>query len=142
MPGDDDVRVGLGLGRNPGGLQLSCSGAPDGTESYAVTVYDPDAPTMSGFWRWAVANIPAVVTSLPEGAGDNTGSGLPGPAVQLPNDRRDVRFVGAVPPAEHGPYRIVITVHALDVEDIGVPATRPRYSSSMPWAFTPSPGPP
>ena len=77
---------------------------------------------MSGFWHWAVANIPAAVTSLPEGAGDDSGSGLPGPAVQLPNDRREARFVGAVPPAGHGPHRIVITVHALDVEDIGVPA--------------------
>ncbi len=109
----------------PGGRdaspQLSWSGAPDVTRSYAVTVYDPDAPTMSGFWHWAVANIPATVTSLPEGAGDDTGSGLPRGAVQLPNDRREARFVGAVPPPGHGPHRIIITVHALDVEDIGVP---------------------
>jgi phosphatidylethanolamine-binding protein (PEBP) family uncharacterized protein len=81
----------------PGGRdaspQLSWSGAPDGTKSYAITVYDPDAPTMSGFWHWAVAN-----------------------------DRRDARFVGAVPPPGHGPHRIIITVHALDVEDVGVPA--------------------
>jgi Raf kinase inhibitor-like YbhB/YbcL family protein len=110
----------------PGGRdaspQLSWSGAPDGTKSYAVTVYDPEAPTMSGFWHWAVANIPASVTSLPEGAGDDVGSGLPEPAVQLPNDRRDARFVGAVPPPGHGMHRIVITVHALDVADIAVPA--------------------
>jgi Raf kinase inhibitor-like YbhB/YbcL family protein len=77
---------------------------------------------MSGFWHWAVANIPATVTSLPEGAGDDTGSGLPGPAVQLPNDARATRFVGGAPPAGHGPHRYVITVHALDVDDIGVPA--------------------
>jgi Raf kinase inhibitor-like YbhB/YbcL family protein len=102
--------------------QLSWSGAPDDTKSYAVTVYDPDAPTMSGFWHWAVANIPATVTSLPEGAGDDTGSGLPGPAVQLPGDARATRFVGGAPPAGHGPHRYVITVHALDVDDIGVPA--------------------
>jgi len=110
----------------PGGRdaspQLSWSGAPDDTRSYAVTMYDPDAPTMSGFWHWAVANIPATVTSLPEGAGDDTGSGLPSPAIQLPNDARATRFVGGAPPAGHGPHRYVITVHALDVEDIGVQA--------------------
>ncbi|MEU5847210.1 YbhB/YbcL family Raf kinase inhibitor-like protein [Saccharopolyspora shandongensis] len=102
--------------------QLSWSGAPLGTKSYAVTVYDPDAPTMSGFWHWAVANIPATVTSLPEGAGDDAGSGLPGPAFQLPNDARATRFVGGAPPAGHGRHRYLITVHALDVEDIAVPA--------------------
>jgi Raf kinase inhibitor-like YbhB/YbcL family protein len=116
----------------PGGRdaspQLSWSGAPDGTKSYAVTVYDPDAPTMSGFWHWAVANIPAAVTSLPEGAGDEAGSGLPAGAVQFPNDRREAWFVGGAPPPGHGPHRIVITVHALAVEDIGLPAgVTPAY---------------
>jgi Raf kinase inhibitor-like YbhB/YbcL family protein len=110
----------------PGGQdaspQLSWSGAPEGTKSYAVTVYDPDAPTGSGFWHWAVANIPADTTSLPEGAGDDTGSGLPAAAVQLPNDARAPRFIGGAPPAGHGPHRYVVTVTALDVEDIGVPA--------------------
>jgi Raf kinase inhibitor-like YbhB/YbcL family protein len=108
----------------PGGRdaspQLSWSGAPDGTKSYAVTVYDPDAPTTSGFWHWAVANIPATVTSLPEGAGDDTGSALPDTAIQLPNDARAARFIGAAPPAGHGPHRYFITVHALDIDDIGV----------------------
>ena len=110
----------------PGGKdvspQLSWSGAPEDTKSYAVTIYDPDAPTGSGFWHWAVANIPAAATSLPEGAGDDTGSGLPEGAFQLPNDARLARFVGAAPPAGHGPHRYVIVVHALDVESIGVAA--------------------
>ena len=108
----------------PGGQdispQLTWTGAPAGTRSYAVTVYDPDAPTGSGFWHWAVANLPADTTSLPEGAGDNTGSGLPAAAVQLPNDTRAACYVGAAPPAGHGPHRYFITVHALDVEDIGL----------------------
>jgi Raf kinase inhibitor-like YbhB/YbcL family protein len=108
-----------GLDRSP---QLGWSEAPEATASYAVTVYDPDAPTGSGFWHWAVANIPATATGLPEGAGDGNGSGLPDGAVQFPNDARLARFVGAAPPAGHGPHRYYITVHALDVEDIAIPA--------------------
>jgi Raf kinase inhibitor-like YbhB/YbcL family protein len=110
----------------PGGKdvspQLSWSGAPAGTKSYAVTVYDPDAPTGSGFWHWTVANIPAGVTELPEGAGDDGGSGLPKGAVTYRNDAGGARFLGAAPPSGHGRHRYFINVYAVDVEDLGVPA--------------------
>lgn len=110
----------------PGGKdvspQLAWSGAPEGTKSFAVTVYDPDAPTGSGFWHWAVANIRANTTQLPEGAGDDTASGLPDGAIQYRNDAGLARFLGAAPPAGHGPHRYFIVVHAIDVEDLAVPA--------------------
>lgn len=99
---------------------LKWSGAPEGTKSYAITAYDPDAPTGSGLWHWAVINIPANVTEIPTGAGDEQGTQLPQGARQLPNDLRLERFIGAAPPAGHGPHRYYFVVHALDVENIGV----------------------
>ena len=101
----------MGAGGEDVSPQLSWSGFPEETRSFAVTVYDPDAPTVSGFWHWAVANLPATCTELPAGAGD--GSELPGSAVTLVNDAGMRRYVGAAPPPGHGLHRYFVAVHAV-----------------------------
>lgn len=100
--------------------QLSWSGAPAGTLSYAVTVFDPDAPGRGGFWHWAVLDLPANVTSLPAGAGAEGGRLLPPGAKQLKNDGGFHGYLGAAPPPGHGPHRYVVTIHALDVGQSGL----------------------
>lgn len=101
--------------------QLSWSEAPAGTQSYAVTVFDPDAPTGSGFWHWAVYNIPASVTSLATGAGTPGSELLPKGAITLPNEYRHPEFTGAAPPAGHGTHRYYFVVHAVDVPTLDLP---------------------
>ena len=101
--------------------QLSWSGAPEGTKSYAVTVYDPDAPTGSDLWHWTVANIPTEVTELAAGAGERGGD-MPKGAIQGRTDFGQPGFGGAAPPAGHGPHRYIFTVFAVDVESLPVTA--------------------
>jgi Raf kinase inhibitor-like YbhB/YbcL family protein len=99
---------------------LHWTGAPAGTKSFVVTVYDPDAPTGSGWWHWVLYNIPASVTSLPEGAG-TPGKEPPGSA-QAVTDFGAPGFGGACPPKGDKPHRYVFTVYALKVEKLDVPA--------------------
>ncbi|KAB1503647.1 YbhB/YbcL family Raf kinase inhibitor-like protein [Corynebacterium sp. 320] len=101
------------LGGNDISPQLSWTPGPEGTESYAVTCFDPDAPTASGFWHWAVFNIPADVTSLDLGAGSGDLSGLPDGAVALRGDSRSYAYYGPQPPEGHGPHRYLFAVHAV-----------------------------
>ena len=119
MPHVSGVMGAGGEDRSP---QLSWSGFPEGTKSFAVTVYDPDAPTASGFWHWAVANIPASVTELAGGAGDKADPQVPEGALQLRNDGGFAGYVGAAPPSGHGPHRYFMVVHAVDTETLDVAA--------------------
>jgi Raf kinase inhibitor-like YbhB/YbcL family protein len=109
----------FGAGGEDVSPQLSWSGAPEGTQSYAVTVYDPDAPSGSGFWHWAAFNIPADVTELASGA---SGTAMPEGAVELKNDGGTVGYIGAAPPPGHGPHHYWTVVHAVDVPSLDIPA--------------------
>ncbi len=126
----DDAQASgmMGAGGQDESPQLSWSGFPEGTKSFAVTVYDPDAPTASGFWHWAVFNLPVTTTSLPAGAGTGGSGLLPEGAVQLRNDGGFAGFVGAAPPEGHGPHHYHVVVHAVDVETLDLPAeASPAY---------------
>ncbi|WIX80897.1 YbhB/YbcL family Raf kinase inhibitor-like protein [Amycolatopsis carbonis] len=110
----------FGAGGEDRSPQLSWEGFPEDTRSFAVTMYDPDAPTASGFWHWAVFNVPASVTELAANAGDANGSGLPEGAVTLKGDGGVKQFLGAAPPPGHGPHRYYFVVHALDVDSLEI----------------------
>ena len=102
--------------------ELHWSGAPAATQSYALSIYDPDAPTGSGWWHWVVINLPADTKSLPQGAGAADGSNLPAGATQIRTDFGSKGYGGPCPPQGDKPHRYIVTVHALKVPKIDVPS--------------------
>ena len=111
---------GAGAGGTDASPQLSWSGFPPTTVSFAVTCLDPDAPSGSGWWHWAVANISADVTSLDTDAGAAGGAKLPAGALALPNEDRERRYSGPTPPHGTGVHRYFFVVTALNVPRLAV----------------------
>jgi Raf kinase inhibitor-like YbhB/YbcL family protein len=113
--GIDQVYQGFGCTGNNISPDLNWKNAPEGTKSFALTVYDPDAPTGSGWWHWVVFNIPSKTTALSVGASLKK---MPEGTVESMTDYGTSGFGGACPPKGHGAHRYVFTLHALDVEKL------------------------
>ncbi len=118
-----DAQVFNGFGCQGGNLSpsLAWSHAPAGTQSFALLMHDPDAPTGSGWWHWVLYNIPASVSSLPAGAGDSQGKLLPTGAVQGRTDFAAPGYGGPCPPPGK-PHRYYLRLYALKVAKLDVPA--------------------
>ena len=115
QPLKDDQVYGLG-NTSP---QLTWEPGPEGTQSYVVTCFDPDAPIPSGFWHWVAVDIPADVTSLDTGAGASDDT-LPGGAFHVRNDFGTPDYAGAAPPEGDQVHRYFFVVHAVKEPTLGV----------------------
>jgi Raf kinase inhibitor-like YbhB/YbcL family protein len=100
--------------------ELNWSGAPAGTKSFAVTDYDPDAPTGSGWWHWLVVNIPPSVTKLPKNAGNPAAKLAPKTSIQTRTDFGTAGYGGPCPPKGDSPHHYIFTVYALDTDKLPV----------------------
>jgi len=119
---EEQVFDGFGCSGKNQSPALQWTAGPQDTKSYAITVYDPDAPTGSGWWHWVVYNIPASATGFVAGAGDPTGKLLPPGAIQGRSDFGTHAFGGACPPPGDPPHRYIFTIYALKIDRIDVPS--------------------
>lgn len=121
---DHILSAAYGFGCTGGNLspQFSWSDVPAGTQSFALTCFDPDAPTGSGFWHWVVVNIPKHIMALPLGAGDPTSNTMPAGALQVRTDFGAPGYGGPCPPAGDHPHRYLFTLHAVGLEQLPVTA--------------------
>jgi len=115
------ANFGFGCAGGNQSPHLAWSGAPSGVKSFAVTCFDPDAPTGSGFWHWVVVNIPAHVTELPAGAG-NPGGKLPAGALMTRTELGNSGYLGPCPPEGDHPHRYLFTVFAVGKDKLDVTA--------------------
>jgi len=117
--------------------QLLWENAPEGTKSFAVTMYDPDAPTGSGWWHWVVFDIPANVNELVAGAGNTTLNLVPEGAIQGITDYGTNGYGGPCPPEGHGLHQYIITVYALKTDKLGLNmSTNPAVVGYYLWNNT------
>ena len=108
---------------------LKWTGAPASAKSFAVTVYDADAPSGAGWWHWSVINIPVNVTEFAADAGAVGGAGLPRGTTQLQNDYGVAGWGGVCPPQGDKPHQYVFTVYALKSENLRLPANAKASSA-------------
>ncbi len=118
----DQILNGFGCEGGNMAPSLFWEGAPDGTKSFVVTAYDPDAPSGSGWWHWSLFNIPVGVSGLAEGVGD-TESPLPAGAIAARNDFSQNAYGGACPPEGGAPHHYVFTVYAMPLDALGLDET-------------------
>lgn len=117
----DQVFNGFGCTGKNISPELTWKNLPTGTKSLALTVYDPDAPTGSGWWHWVVYNIPATATKIEAGAGTTEGKTLPTGSQQGRTDFGSTGFGGACPPVGDKPHRYIFTLHALKADKLEIP---------------------
>jgi Raf kinase inhibitor-like YbhB/YbcL family protein len=116
--GNEQVFSGFGCTGGNVSPELQWQNAPKETKSFAVTVYDPDAPTGSGWWHWLIFNIPPSVMALPTNAGKPESGLAPKGAIQSMTDFGQRGYGGPCPPVGNKPHRYIFTVYALKVDQL------------------------